>query len=917
MNVLNMISCRFLYFVPILCSLLAATSCKHVGQFYHNTTAHYNAYFMANEKMTEAEYNMLRQHKDNYNKIIDVLPGLKLESTKGMSGDMDYCIKKASIPIQLHQSSVWTDNCYLVIGKARFYKDDIENATATFKFINTKSKDFPERHEALVWLMRTYIKNNDYESAQDVFRYVLDKEKENLNDDNKRELFLTRAAYLIEVEKDYENALKYLLVAERYMKRGDRRNRVRFVIAQLYQKLGEEAPAHAYYKLVIKGNPTYEMSFYAKLYAAQVTAIADEKALKDTRKRFKKMLKDEKNKEYKDKIYYEMALFELKQNKEKTAINLFKESIKVSTNPVQKGYSYLELGKLYYKNKDFVLAKNYYDSTVTSIDKDIEGYKDLVRRQRVLKEFVEQYMIVKKEDSLQRLSKMSPEALRIMAQNTIRKEDSTAKAQAELAKKLKKQQEKESQSGGGGAGSIFDQMGRGNNSSFGGNSKDKTWYFENPAAVSQGRSEFIKRWGNRTLEDNWRRSKKEKDPNFNAPKPEEIAEEKQEMAAKEGKQENGEGDAIAEGKEKSAKKELSAEEELEARIKKYMETVPKDSAKMAQSDERLRAALLQLGKIYDQKLEEKDNAIESFERVVNEYPNWEKTPEALYSLCLLYQKKNPEKYEKYKRKLTEDHPKTVFAKLIVNPNYLLDNQARNKAISPIYEQAYEYYKAERYVEAQNILKSLKQQYPESDYEDNIALLETLIVGYTTDVMSYRNALLVFQLAYPKSDLQPYVSELLQVVENYIKNNGNKVQQALPQDLAKSVSPYSTDGLDGTQYFVAVFPLAINANEVKAGFMDFDGKFYDNKIFTTTDMLLDNNRYIIRTMEFPTRIQALAYLKKVREERASPLQQHKGMVQASFMITPANFKVFYQLKDVKQYVDFFEKNYVITEKDNQF
>ena len=49
-------------------------------------------------------------------------------------------------------------------------------------------------------------------------------------------------------------------------------------------------------------------------------------------------------------------------------------------------------------------------------------------------------------------------------------------------------------------------------SPFGGQQNDQqqggTWYFYNDAAVSAGRSQFLSRWGNRPLEDNWRRSRK-------------------------------------------------------------------------------------------------------------------------------------------------------------------------------------------------------------------------------------------------------------------------------------------------------------------------------------------------------------------------------------------------------------------------
>ena len=60
-------------------------------------------------------------------------------------------------------------------------------------------------------------------------------------------------------------------------------------------------------------NPEYEVDFYARLYLAQVTEISRSKSVNAALKSFRKLLKDSKNKEFKDKIYYEMGVFELKQ----------------------------------------------------------------------------------------------------------------------------------------------------------------------------------------------------------------------------------------------------------------------------------------------------------------------------------------------------------------------------------------------------------------------------------------------------------------------------------------------------------------------------------------------------------------------------------------------------------------------------
>jgi tetratricopeptide (TPR) repeat protein len=82
-------------------------------------------------------------------------------------------------------------------------------------------------------------------------------------------------------------------------------------------------------------------------------------------------LKDEKNLEYQDKMYYEMAKFELKQNNVDEGIKLLKKSIEVGEKPIQKAYSYLKIGEVYYeKVKNYRTAANYYDSCLVHLPKN-------------------------------------------------------------------------------------------------------------------------------------------------------------------------------------------------------------------------------------------------------------------------------------------------------------------------------------------------------------------------------------------------------------------------------------------------------------------------------------------------------------------------------------------------------------------
>ena len=105
-----------------------------VGKLYHNTTAKYNGYFNANEIMTATLLGIEQKHQDNYLKRLPLFPYLELQNPKEISPDMDKVIEKVTRVVALHEKSYWTDDCYLMVGKAQFLKQDCEAAEETLRF---------------------------------------------------------------------------------------------------------------------------------------------------------------------------------------------------------------------------------------------------------------------------------------------------------------------------------------------------------------------------------------------------------------------------------------------------------------------------------------------------------------------------------------------------------------------------------------------------------------------------------------------------------------------------------------------------------------------------------------------------------------------------------------------------------------
>ncbi|MFC7666467.1 tol-pal system YbgF family protein [Hymenobacter humi] len=130
-------------------------------------------------------------------------------------------------------------------------------------------------------------------------------------------------------------------------------------------------------------------------------------------KYFAALLKDSKNKDYRDKVYYEMARLNYREKNYAEALKLLQKSIKATTtNPLQKSYTYLLAGRIYYEDlQKYRLAAAYYDSTVQNLSKEAKTYAAIKERSDILREFAKQYTIIETQDSLQALAKLSPAEL--------------------------------------------------------------------------------------------------------------------------------------------------------------------------------------------------------------------------------------------------------------------------------------------------------------------------------------------------------------------------------------------------------------------------------------------------------------------------------------------------------------------------
>ena len=106
--------------------------------------------------------------------------------------------------------------------------------------------------------------------------------------------------------------------------------------------------------------------------------------------------------------------------------------------------------------------------------------------------------------------------------------------------------------------------------------------------------------------------------------------------------------------------------------------------------------ILNLGDIYYFKLLEKDNAVISYNKLLDRFPDTEYEPEILYKLYLIYKENDPQKAEIYASRLKNEHPNSTFTKILINPDYLKESSQAVEKQKSLYKTAYEYFEAGEY-----------------------------------------------------------------------------------------------------------------------------------------------------------------------------------------------------------------------------
>ena len=835
---------------------------KWPNKAYHNITTRYNIYFNGRESLKEGIAKIRASHKEDYNSILPLYIYGDESAAQAVYPEMDRAIKKASKGIQRHSMFIkkkeynkWVDDSYMLIAKANFYKKDFAPAKETLEYLAKAYKKQPEiKYNALLWLTKCHIEQKNFEKADKILT-LIDSEFADVPEELKEnyygvytELYLKQKNYALAISE-----LQDLILRTKKRKIKVRRT---YLLAQLYQALGNYVQASKQYAEVLALNPSYEMAFYAKINQALAFDV-NSGSSQDIRDQLYKLLKDPKNAEFQDQIYYALAELEFKEGKKQSGIDFLKKSAAASvSNNTQKGKTYLRLAELFFEDEDYLLAQAYYDSTTSSLNSDYPDFDKILALRNNLTRLVRNIQIVEKQDSLQALAKLTEkDRLKIIDKiiKEIQKEEAL-QAQLEAQKKA--------------AAPSFGNNLAGQNIGSGGG-----WYFVNPTVMSFGYKEFQKIWGQRELEDNWRRKAK-------------------------GLSISSDLDFI--GYDELEEQDTSASANNTKSRDYYQKQIPLTPEKLSGSHNKIIEALYDLGLVYKERLQDNYKAIETFEELINRYDTCRYAAAAHYHIYRLYlDEGNDFKAKGYKQKIIANYPETEYAKILTNPNYYKEKEKKLNESKEFYATTYEAYQNEFYPLTIQYCDESDIKYPNSVVAPKFHFLKALAIGKLSGRDSLIQGLKKVIQQHSGDEVAIEAQKMLSVLQTAPK---------VAQPEKKAVS--YTFKEDTKHDFVLIIPLkGTDLNAIKSTISDFNKQFFDLAKLRVSSVILGKENQMVTVKKFTNKDKAMDYYNTfIKNETV--LKDINAKSYPSFAISYENMAAFYVEKDIAAYQQFFGKNYTI-------
>ena len=890
-----------------LASCLIACSTKKntaLSRGFHQMQTKYNIYHNGAISFLEGEEAIIEANKDDFSSVINLYPVSNHEAAQAAVSQMDRTIEKCRKCIKLHsikarpkvnydkkrnnpKYAAWLeqeefnnqmDNAWMMLAKAEFHKGEFLGSISTFNYIiRHYPNDANIVAQCQLWTARAYAEMGWLYEAEDVLNKV---QVDNLSRKH-APLYAAVSADIKLKTKQYKEAIPFIKIALPEEKRKMYRPRFQFVLGQLYQLQGDRKQAKTAYEKVIKMQPSNEMDFNARLHIAELNDSP-----KEAIKILSKMAKLDKNKDLLDQIYGAIGSVYLAQKDTTKALEYYTQAIESSTqNGLDKANVLVIAGDIYYEQRDYIKASPCYKEATQILSADSEQYARIQRRSETLDELVVEYSVVQLQDSLQALSKLTEAEQRVVVDSII----------ARLIRAEEQAKEKEEQAARDAANGVGPRSVNTSNM-LGGGAQSRDWYFYNPQLLRSGQQTFRTQWGNRPLEDDWRRLSKAMSSSAYGDDTTDEELPTDSLAAEGGEQ--------------------AAMETDEHKPEYYLQQIPKTEADIIQSNELIAAALYNMVYIYRDRVGDQALSDETFREFCKRFPNHELLVDLYYMQYLTALKTNDMlAAEQYRQDIIRLFPGTNEAYIVSQPDYF--NKLRRMSVEQdsLYEQTYTAYTQNQFSLVKENKTYAETNYPLSPLMPRFLFLNAIAVAKTDGQDAFVIQLQDMVTRYPDSELASMAKDMLALMGQGAESQVGDLSSLQAKRNAEPIQETADSvevSFDPTRNTPAMLLLVINQDEQQLNQLLYDIALFNFSQFMIKDFDLkqeflfakDQSAVIVSGFEKMDEAEWYHNLLTKNAEISQKLVANNAQV---ISITQTNFEILNQHFTLADYLEWIKTN----------
>ena len=766
----------------LLLSLLPSCSTKNntaKSRWWHSFNARYNTYFNGQQAFIDGNLEKEKNNQDNYTELIPLYPVGNKNSREIGKGQYDRAIEKAEKAIKMHSIKAkpeWKSGktksakdrewlgrkeynpfiwkAWMLLGKAQFQKGAFDEAAATFNYMSQLYLTQPMQNGlARAWLAKCYTELDWLYDAEDVIRNM---NRDSVDFRTVKDWDYTYADYYIR-SGELEKAIPYLRKVIKHEKRSKQKAREWFLLGQIERQLGHRPEAEKAFRKVIGCHPPYQLEFNARI--AQTEVIAAENA-KGMISRLKRMAVNDNNKDYLDQVYYAMGNIYMAQKDTAKAIAAYeKGNEKATRSGVEKGVLLLTLGNLYWQMEKYNDAQRCYGEAIGLLDKDRDDYEELSLRSKVLDELVPYTDAIHLQDSLLELSTLpEPELLKIIDRiisDLKKKEKEELRAQQEAeAERIQQQNAAKGDPNRPNTPNVPTVPQQGNGQ----------WYFYNPITVNQGKTTFQRQWGKRENADDWQRVNKTV-VNLSP-------EENDSTDVLDTDDPSIPTDSLSAAAADSIATDTLANDPHNREY--YLAQIPTTDEMKAACHDIIKDGLFHSGIIFKDKLENLRLSEKQFNRLTNDYPDFEHMDEVWYHLFLLYsQQERQELADTCLSRLKANHPESEWTILLSDPYYFENARFGEHIEDSLYAATYQAFKDDKHEMIRANAKISEERFPLGENRAKFIFIDGLSRLNDGDGDGCIEQLKVVVEKYPESEVSEMAGMIIKGVQEGRRLHGGK------------------------------------------------------------------------------------------------------------------------------------------------